>query len=152
MEFAARAYDLAMKTSRLASIVAISASLLLVLSGCFLLPGASNTGGSTTGGTTDTVDISDTYWSGTDSVGDFTRFLFQSDGTVAVTYNENEYDDPTDTWSIDGTAVTVTVFLDAERGNAIYTGGLVGANLDSMELSAVEQLGSGTWTVTLTQE
>jgi hypothetical protein len=132
-----------MKINRFARVAAISATLLLALSGCSLL----GIGGGNTA-TTD-VDLVDTSWSGTDSVGDDTTFVFQSDGTVAVTYNDSSYDDPSDTWSVDGTAVTVTVFIDTDRGNAIYTGSVTGT---TMQLSATEQLGDGSWTVTLTQD
>ncbi len=132
-----------MKINRVARVTAISAALLFALSGCSLL---GNSGGNTSA---DDVNLVDTSWSGTDSDGDATTFVFQSDGTVAVTYNDSSYDDPSDTWSVDGTAVTVTVFLDADRGNALYTGGIVGTE---MQLSASEQLGDGSWTITLTQE
>jgi hypothetical protein len=132
-----------MKINRLARTAVISAALLFALSGCSLL----GIGGGNT--STGDVNLVDTSWSGTDSDGDATTFVFQGDGTVAVTYNDSSYDDPTDTWSIDGTAVTITVFLDDTRGNAIYTGGVNGT---TMQLSATEELGDGSWTVTLTQD
>ena len=136
-----------MKTNRIARVTAVTVALIFALSGCSLLGG-----GTSSPGTTDpaeTVDLNDTYWSGTDSVGDFTRFLFQSDGTVGVTYNENEYDDPGDTWSIDGTKVTVIVFINADVGSATYVGSVNG---DTMDLSATQELNDDSWTVTLTKE
>ncbi len=138
-----------MKISRILVVPAIAASLALALTGCFgSIIGGGSTGG-TTGGTTDTsVDVTGTSWSGTDSAGDFTILEFQADGTVAVTYNDNAYDDAGDTWSQNGSTVTAVIFIDSDRGNATYTGNVSGTTLD---MSAVTE-NAETWTVTLTKD
>lgn len=135
-----------MKITRILAVTGITAALALALTGCFgnLLGGGTSNGG----GTGTATDLTGTSWSGVDSVGDATTFDFQSDGTVGVTYNENSYDDPGDTWSQDGDNVTVNVFINNDTGTAVYTGSISG---DTLDLSAVTD-GGANWTVTLTQD
>lgn len=89
-----------------------SAALLLLasLTACFGLPGlpGGNTGGNT-GGDTGTVDLTGTSWSGVDSDGDSWGFEFQSDGTVGLTYNDDSYDDASDTWNVSGETLAIHV-------------------------------------------
>lgn len=143
-----------MKISRTIVGTAIAATVALSLTGCFgNLLGGGSTGGSTGGSSgtsteTSSVDVTGTSWSGTDSFGDFTILEFQADGTVGVTYNDQSYDDPQDTWSQSGDTVTAVIYIDSDRGNATYVGDVSGTTLD---MSAETENGE-TWTVTLTQE
>jgi len=130
-----------MTITRRLAVPALAAVVLLSLTGCFgnLLGGGSSTTG---------VQLAGTSWSGTDSDGDATTFDFDADGTVGVTYNENSYDDPGDTWSLSGSTVTISVFINADTGTAVYTGDVAGTTMD---LSAVTDDGSA-WTVVLTKD
>lgn len=136
-----------MKITRILAVTGITAALALALTGCFgnLLGGGGTSNG---GGNGSVADLTGTSWSGVDSAGDATTFDFASDGTVGVTYNENSYDDPGDTWSQDGAQVTVNVFINSDVGTAVYTGSIDG---DTLDMAAVTDNGQG-WTVTLTQD
>jgi hypothetical protein len=123
-----------------------SATLLLLasLTACFG-GGLPTTGGNQGGGTTtEEFDLTGTSWSGTDSDGDFWGFEFQSDGTVGLTYNEDTYDDPADTWKVNGGALTITTVFD--QGDVVFTGPV---DESSMNLNGTYP--GGTFTVTVTQ-
>ncbi|MEO7147446.1 MAG: hypothetical protein ABIW81_05100 [Terrimesophilobacter sp.] len=66
------------------------------------------------------VDPVNTVWSGTDSGGDLTTFTLHADGTVAVSYSNNTYDYPGDTWRVEGGVLKIEVYLDANDGLAEY--------------------------------
>lgn len=136
-----------MKMSRLIAVPALAAATVLALAGCFGTPTpTATTGGST--GTDTSIELAGTSWSGTDSVGDFTVFEFESDGSVNVTYNQQEFDEATDTWELNGTALTVIVFLNDDLGDAVYTGDVTG---DTIDMEGV--IGSDApFTVTLTKD
>jgi hypothetical protein len=116
-----------------------SASLLLLasLTACSLLPG---------GGTTDTSGLAGTSWSGTDSDGDVWGIDFQSDGTIGLDYNGNEYDDASDTWKVSGSTLDIHV---AFTDGAVDMTGPVAA--DSIDLDGT--CGEGcTFTLTITKD
>jgi len=119
-----------MTTRRLAATAAAAALLLLAsLTACFappVLPGGGTPGGGTQGdGGAAAADLAGTTWDGTDSDGDSWVFEFQNDGTVAVTFNGNRFDDATDTWRLSGTTLDIhTVFIDSDYDfTGTYDGG-----------------------------
>jgi hypothetical protein len=115
-----------------------SATLLLLasLAACSLLPG---------GGTTDTSGLAGTSWSGTDSDGDVWGIDFQSDGTIGLDYNGNEYDDASDTWKVSGGTLAIHVaFTD---GDVDLTGPVAA---DSIDLYGTYT--GGTFTLTITKD
>jgi hypothetical protein len=130
-----------MTITRTLAPAAIAAVLALTLTGCFgnLLGG---------GGSTTAVDLTGTTWSGVDSDGDATTFEFEADGTVALTFNGEAFDDASDTWSQSGNAVTVNVYFNDTIGTAVYTGNISG---ESLNLTAKGEDGSS-WTLPLTQD
>jgi hypothetical protein len=67
-------------------------------------------------------DLNDTSWSGTDSEGTDTTFTFHTGGSTAVSFSGNEYDDPGDTWALDGSTLTVTIYNVEGVGDATYVG------------------------------
>jgi len=67
-------------------------------------------------------DLNDTSWSGTDSEGTETTFTFHTGGSTAVSFSNNPYDDPGDTWALDGTALTITIYNVESVGDATYVG------------------------------
>lgn len=121
-----------MRISRTLAPAAIAAVLALALTGCFgnLLGG---------GGSTPATDLTGTSWSGVDSDGDATTFGFEADGTVALTFKGEAFDDASDTWSQSGNAVTVNIYFNDTIGTAVYTGDVAG---ESMNLTAVGEDGS----------
>lgn len=68
------------------------------------------------------IDPADTTWSGTDSGGDVTTVTLTSDGTVAVSYGDNSYDYPGDTWWVRDGVLRMQVYLDETNGVAQYVG------------------------------
>lgn len=130
-----------------------SATLVLLasLTACFGIPSlpGGNTGGDNggdTGGDTAT-DLIGTSWSGTDSDGDFWAFEFQDDQTVAFTFNENSYDDATDSWSLSGDDLHISIaFNDGEATfDGTYTEGASSIDLAGKQVTAE-------WTVTITKD
>lgn len=94
---------------------------------------------------TSTYDLTGTSWTGTDSDGDFWGFEFQSDGTVGLTYNDDTYDDGTDTWNVAGGTVTITTVFD--QGEVVFTGPVAEG---TMNLAA--SYPGGSFTVTVTEQ
>jgi hypothetical protein len=115
-----------MKTLHRASLPALGLIAVFALSGCSLLPGQTPT----TPQQTDTPDVpsvtvedlNDTDWSGTDSEGTDTTFTFHEGGSTAVSFSGNPYDDPGDTWELDGSTLTITIYNVESVGDAIYVG------------------------------
>lgn len=68
------------------------------------------------------VDPADTVWEGRDSGGDDTTFTLHEDGTVAVKYGENSYNDPNDTWQVVNGVLHINIYLDDAHGEARYVG------------------------------
>lgn len=92
-----------MTTRRTLGVGAATLFLVGALTACFpTLPGGPGTPG---GGT---ADLSGT-WSGTDSDGDPWGLEFQDDKTLGVTFRGEAFDEPADTWSLSGTALSITV-------------------------------------------
>src|SRR5690606_4943135 len=88
-----------------------------------------------------------TTWVGTDSDGDSWEFELQSDGTVGLTYNDSDYDDPADVWFQSGSQLRINVaFDDGDVDlNGVYT------DLDS----AIDLAGSydgGSFSLTVTRD
>lgn len=135
-----------MNMSRLIAVPALTAATVLALAGCFGTPTPTATTGGSTGGDT-SIELAGTSWSGTDSVGDFTVFDFEDDGTVNVTYNDQQFDEATDTWELNGTALTVVVFLNDDLGDVVYTGDVDG---DTIDMEGVIE-GDTPFTITLTK-
>jgi hypothetical protein len=68
------------------------------------------------------IDPADTTWTGTDSGGDLTTITLHADGTVAISYGENSYDYPGDTWRVRDGILRMEVYLDETNGLAEYLG------------------------------
>lgn len=132
-----------MTIRRTLAAAAASFVLLVSLTACFGLPGLPTTGGNTG---TDT-DLVDTSWSGTDSDGDFWGFTFQGDNTVAVTFNDNSYDDASDTWSLSGDNLHISIAFDDGEAtfDGSYSDGATSIDLDGAQ-------GTAEWTVTITKD
>jgi len=128
----------------------VALTLVAVLTACIpQLPGTGGTGGAP-GNDTPVGEVAEelvgTAWSGTDSDGDDWGFEFQGDGTVAVTFNGNRYDDDTDTWGLSGTDLRIhTVFVDSDYDFAgTYTGD------DTVDLDG--RWSGGGFSLTITRE
>ena len=144
-----------MTTPRTLAGVGLSAALLLSLTACFQLPiptpnngggGDNGNGGDNGGGTeVDPSSIIDTTWAGTDSDGDDWEFTFQEDNTVALVLNDQPFDDPADTYSLNGTSLSITV-SGFEQGNAEFTGEYAGPD-QSIDLDG--DLGGHAFSLTL---
>lgn len=68
------------------------------------------------------IDPAGTVWTGKDSGGDQTTLTLHPDGTVAVSYGENSYDYPGDTWWVIGEVLRVEIYLSEADGLAEYVG------------------------------
>jgi hypothetical protein len=114
-----------MNTSRKVSLPVFGLLAVAVLSGCSLLPSTPTTPDAPETQAPPAVsvdDLNDTSWSGTDSAGTETTFTFHEGGSTAVSFSGNAYDDPGDTWSLDGSTLTVTIYNVESVGDATYTG------------------------------
>jgi len=113
-----------MNTLHKASAPALGLLAAFVLAGCSLL--SPNTPPPTTEPTTEPTvtveDLNDTSWAGTDSEGTVTTFTLHTGGTTAVSFSGNEYDDPGDTWALDGSTLTITIYNVESVGDATYVG------------------------------
>ena len=115
-----------MKTLHKASLPVLGVLAAFTLAGCSLLSPSQPT----TPDTPDTPDVpavsvedlNDTSWAGTDSEGTDTTFTFHEGGSTAVSFSGNEYDDPGDTWELDGTTLTITIYNVEGVGDATYVG------------------------------
>jgi hypothetical protein len=115
-----------MKTLRTASLPAIGLLAAIALTGCSLLSPSTPTQPDpveTTQAPAFTADdLNDTSWAGTDSEGTDTTFTFHAGGATAVSFSGNDYDDPGDTWALEGTTLTITIYNVDKKGDATYTG------------------------------
>jgi hypothetical protein len=115
-----------MKTLHKASLPALGLLAAFVLAGCSLLSPQTPT----TPVVTDEPDVpsvtvedlNDTSWAGTDSEGTDTTFTFHEGGSTAVSFSGNSYDDPGDTWALDGSTLTITIYNVEGVGDATYVG------------------------------
>ncbi|GAA3611931.1 hypothetical protein [Agrococcus terreus] len=152
-----------MKTSRIVVLPALAAASLLALTGCFQLPPVGgNPGGSgettapsTDGGDTgsgDTggdVDLAGTSWSGTDAAGNAMDLVLEEDGTVLLNnWNDENWDEPTDTWEVSGGEFTMFISGIREIQSLEYTGP---AAEGEMQLTGVDGNGDQGYDLTLTQ-
>ncbi len=114
-----------MNTLHKASLPALGLVAAFVLAGCSLLsppPAPQPTTPPVDEATVTVEDLNDTNWAGTDSEGTDTTFSFHEGGSTAVSFSGNEYDDPGDTWALDGNTLTITIYNVEGVGDATYVG------------------------------
>jgi hypothetical protein len=112
-----------MNTLHKVSLPALGLLAAFVLAGCsFLTPTPTPTTEPTTEPTVTVEDLNDTSWAGTDSQGTATTFTLHTGGSTAVSFSGNEYDDPGDTWALDGNTLTITIYNVESVGDATYVG------------------------------
>ena len=114
-----------MNTLHKASLPALGLLAAFVLAGCSLLAPQTPVEPTTPPVDEETVsveDLNDTNWAGTDSEGTDTTFNFHEGGSTAVSFSGNEYDDPGDTWALDGNTLTITIYNVEGVGDATYVG------------------------------
>ena len=145
-----------MNIRRSALAVALAAVTIVALAGCIRLPFIPTGSGDTSSGGGSVVESSDadaptpeqaivdTTWAGTDSDGDRWKITFQDGGGIAFSYGDNSYDDDTDTWTLEGSTLTITIAFD--EGTAYMTGEFVDADTT---ISLDGQEGEATWTLDL---
>src|SRR3954467_3076044 len=101
------------------------------LAGCSLLPSATPAlTPASQAPITSTIkasELADTTWTGVDSAKIPTTFVFHADGSTAVKFGSKSYDDPGDTWAIDGNVLTVKIYNIQNEGDATYSGTLADA-------------------------
>ena len=114
-----------MNTLHKASVPVIGLLAAFVLAGCSLLSPQTPVAPTTDPEPAPSVtveDLNDTSWAGTDSEGTDTTFTFHTGGSTAVSFSGNEYDDPGDTWALDGSTLTITIYNVEGVGDATYVG------------------------------
>ena len=120
-----------MKTLHKASLPALGLLAAIALTGCSLLSPAAPTEPdpveTTAAPTVTTEELNDTSWNGTDSKGTVTTFTFHEGGSTAVSFSGNPYDDPGDTWALDGSTLTITIYNVEGVGDATYVGDVTDA-------------------------
>jgi hypothetical protein len=94
-------------------------------------------------------DLNDTSWAGTDSEGTDTTFTLHEGGSTAVSFSGNQYDDPGDTWELDGATLTITIYNVEGVGDATYVGEVTDAEgpID-LDLSFTDVTETRTLTIT----
>ncbi|QCR19615.1 hypothetical protein [Agrococcus sp. SGAir0287] len=159
-----------MNLSRIAGAAALGAAAILTLAGCIQLPSpqapttttpTTTEPGTTTPTTSEPVEtpsnaLVDTQWSGTatgpESSIDVT-FTFQEDGTLYITawsgQDDTPYDDPTDTWSLDGDTLELTLSNIQEIQRIDLTGTYTGSS--PIQMTGTDGVGGTGYTMTLTQ-
>ena len=159
-----------MNLSRIAGAAALGAAAILTLAGCIQLPTpqapspttpTTSDPGTTTPATSapaeDPADaLVDTQWSGTaegpESAIDVV-FTFQQDGTLYITEWSGEegtpFDDPTDTWSLNGDTLELTLSNIQEIERIDFTGTYSGSS--PVQMTGTDGVGTGGYTMTLTQ-
>ena len=114
-----------MNTLHKVSLSALGLLAVVILSGCSLLPSTPTTPDAPETPAAPAVtaaDLNDTSWAGTDSQGTETTFTLHDGGATAVSFSGNAYDDPGDTWALDGSTLTITIYNVESVGDATYTG------------------------------
>jgi len=115
-----------MNTLRTATLPALGLLAVLALSGCSLLspaePEAPETPVAPVAPAISAEDFNETTWTGIDSAEMDTAFLFNTDGSVDATFYGKTYEDPGDTWTVEGSTLTITIYNVSGRGDATYTG------------------------------
>jgi hypothetical protein len=142
-----------MKTLHKASVPVLGLLAAIALTGCSLLSPTTPT----TPETPDTPDVpsitvedlNDTSWAGTDSEGTETTFTFHEGGSTAVSFSGNPYDDPGDTWALDGSTLTITIYNVQNVGDATYVGEVTdAAGPIDLDLSFTDVTETRTLTIT----
>lgn len=143
---------------RLIPLAALAAAAVVAFSACGILeptevvtPSPTPTVVDKTTYIGETIDPKNTVWTGRDSGGDDTTFTLHDDGTVAVTYSANSYDDPNDTWSVTNGVLHIDVYLDPKNGEAEYVG-TWNPETSSLDTVMTTSVSNRTLTVTLTQQ
>jgi hypothetical protein len=85
-----------------------------------------------------------TTWSGTDSDGDDWTFEFQADGGLAFSFNDGEYDDDTDRWTVENGQIAIAIAF--ETGAATLTGPYT---RDTTTIDLDGEQGEFSWTLTI---
>ncbi|CAN5475510.1 hypothetical protein BH09ACT4_BH09ACT4_06260 [soil metagenome] len=120
-----------MTTLHKASLPVLGLLAAFALAGCSLLtpatPTVTNAPETPAAPTVSVTDFNDTDWAGTDSEGTDTTFTFHEGGSTAVSFSGNPYDDPGDTWAINGETLTITIYNVENVGDATYTGTVTNA-------------------------
>ncbi|MEO7896915.1 MAG: hypothetical protein ABIR65_06425 [Pseudolysinimonas sp.] len=142
-----------MNTLHKASLPVLGLVAAFVLAGCSLLspqqPTTPDTPTEAPAPTVTVEDLNDTSWAGTDSEGTDTTFTFHEGGSTAVSFSGNEYDDPGDTWALDGSTLTVTIYNVEGVGDATYVGEVTDpAGPIDLDLSFTDVTESRTLTIT----
>jgi hypothetical protein len=142
-----------MNTLRKASLPALGLVAVFVLAGCSLLspttPTAPEEPTTPDAPAVSVEDLNDTSWAGTDSEGTETTFTFHEGGSTAVSFSGNEYDDPGDSWELDGSTITITIYNVEGVGDATYVGDVTdAAGPIDLELSFTDVTETRTLTIT----
>jgi hypothetical protein len=125
------------------------------LGGCSLLPSTETPQiaptQATVVATVKADELADTTWSGTDSAQIPTTFTLHKTGSTAVTFGSSPpYDDPADTWTLDGNTLTVTINNITGEGDASYTGQVTSAD-GPIDLAVTFTLDATPRTLTVTK-
>lgn len=100
---------------------------------------------------TDVEDFHESLWIGEDSTGLTTSFQFHADGTLAVGFGDEAYDDPGDTWTLaDDGSLEMIVYLDETNGSVVYLGTISNFS-DDIDLNGVVSGTGETFTLSITR-
>ena len=88
-----------------------------------------------------------TTWSGTDSDGDEWGIEFQEGGGVGLTFNDGEYDDDTDRWTVENGQIAIVIAF--ETGAATLSGSYT---RDATSIDLDGEQGEFTWALTIEKE
>lgn len=111
------------------------------------------------GGTTGCAQISEvlnpstgeelvgTTWTGTDSDGDRWGIEFQEGGGVGLTFNDGEYDDDSDVWTVENGTIVIAIAF--ESGPASLRGSYT---RDATSIDLEGEQGEFTWTLTIERD
>ncbi|SDH22164.1 hypothetical protein [Agrococcus jejuensis] len=160
-----------MKLPRIAGVAALGAAAILTLAGCIQLPSIpqaptttqptttdpGTTAPATSAPATDAGDaLVDTQWTGSVSgvdAGIDLVFTFEADGTLYITqWNDLTnvpFDSPSDTWSVAGGTLEITLSQIEDIDRIDLTGAYSGGG--SLSLTGVDGNGASGYTATFTQ-
>lgn len=161
-----RAYARSMNLPRIAGAAALGVAAILTLSGCIQLPTPqapvppANPGATAPATSAPAADpraaLIDTQWSGS-AVGTSSTinlvFTFEADGTLYITTWNDEtgvpFDDASDTWSLNGSTLEITLSNIREIETIDFSGTVSGSS--PIAMTGVDGAGTGGYTLTLTQ-
>ena len=96
-------------------------------------------------------DFYESLWIGDDSTGLTTSFQFHEDGTLAVGFGDEAYDDPGDTWTLaDDGSLEMIVYLDETNGSVVYQGTVANFS-DDIALNGIVSGTGETFTLSITR-